>query len=106
MFYASDFCAERSSDERKIEFEFFLKKDLRFLFVSSLLGATVLARSRLEAKKMKAMAQKRSNPPPLLVCWLFLQKKIRGLARSKRRKKTSVWLFPLFTYIRERAAQE
>ena len=47
---------------------------------------------------MKAMAQKRSNPPPLLVCWLFLQKKIRGLARSKRRKKTSVWLFPLIIY--------
>ena len=55
MFYVSDFCAERTKkareEERKIEF--FLKKDLRFLFVSSL-GATVLARSRLEEKKMKA----------------------------------------------------
>ena len=49
---------------------------------------------------MKAMAQKRSTPP-LLVCWLFLQKKIRGLARSKRRKKTSVWLFPLLYITRE-----
>ena len=43
MFYVSDFCAERTKkareEERKIEF--FLKKDLRFLLVSSL-GATVL----------------------------------------------------------------
>jgi hypothetical protein len=30
-----------------------------------------------------------------------LQKKIRGLARSKRRKKTSVWLFPLLYRTRE-----
>ena len=52
MFYASDFCAERSSDERKIEFEFFLKKDLRFLFVSSLGNSFAL--EGLEEKKMKA----------------------------------------------------
>jgi hypothetical protein len=30
-----------------------------------------------------------------------LQKKIRGLARSKRRKKTSVWFFPLLYRTRE-----
>ena len=74
---------------------------MKFLFVSSL-GATVLARSRLlEEKKMKAMAQKRSNPPPLLVCFgCFRRRKFVVSLAQKRRKKTSVWLFPLL-YIYE-----
>jgi len=52
VFYVSDFCAERTKkareEERKIEF--FLKKDLRFLFVSSL-GATVLLSRGWRRKK-------------------------------------------------------
>jgi len=90
---------ERKKLERRREkLNFFWKKTWDF-YSFPLLGQQFCSRG-LEEKKMKAMAQKRSTPP-LLVCWLFLQKKIRGLARSKRRKKTSVWLFPLLYITRE-----
>ena len=90
-------------NERKIELNFFWKKTWDF-YSFPLLGQQFwLARGFWRRKKWKRHLWflVASNPPPRLVCWLFLQKKIRGLARSKRRKKTSVWLFPLLYRTRE-----
>jgi len=61
---------------------------VKFLFVSSL-GATVLARSRLEEKKMKAMAQKRSTPP-LLALAVFAEENSWSRSLKKAQKNECV----------------
>jgi len=79
-----------------------LKKDLRFLFVSSL-GATVLL-SRLGGEKNESDGPEAldSSSPRLLAVFAEENSWSRSL---KKAKKKSVWLFPLL-YIRGRAAQE
>ena len=102
VFYVSDFCAERTKkareEERKIEF--FLKKDLRFLFVSSL-GATVLL-SRLGGEKNESDGPEAldSSSPRLLA--VFAEENSWSRSTKKEQKNECVVVSSFIYNERER----